>query len=334
VTAGGAEGSPAPQHATRARVVLRRRRLTTARLRERVRDAFWIIPSGFLMGAILLTLVTREIDRSVGTNPGDGPWWVGTQADAAAVLETIATAMLTFLGVVFSITLVALQLASQQFSPRVTRTFVRSTTTKVALGIFIATFTCALLALSSVERGAAADAASPVVSVSVALILVGASLVVFIAFVNNTTRLIRIAHIIGAVADETGRAIDDNYPTAGAYTSAPAPHSPASSPAHLVHTTTVARWFKGGGHGLLLAVDVDRLVELARTHDCLLRVVPRIGEYLPAGSPVVEVHGEVRRRTGRCSARSAWGGSGPTTRTRPTGSASSWISRRRPSPRR
>jgi uncharacterized membrane protein len=53
--------------------------------------------------------------------------------------------MLTFLGVVFSITLVAVQMGSAQFSPRVVRTFSRSSITKVTLGTFMATFIYALL---------------------------------------------------------------------------------------------------------------------------------------------------------------------------------------------
>ena len=178
-------------------------------VRERVSDAFWIVPSAFLAGGIGLAFLIRALDDVADVRPGSGPWWVGTPSGASSVLATVATSILTFLGVVFSITLVALQLASQQFSPRVTRTFVRSTTTKVALGIFIATLVCSLLALAAVERGPASQASAPVVSVSVVLLLVGASLVVFVAFVNNTTRLIRIAHIIGAV--------EENYPPASAY---------------------------------------------------------------------------------------------------------------------
>ena len=70
--------------------------------------------------------------------------------DARTLLATIATALLTFTGVVFSITLVALQMSSTQYSPRVLRTFVRKPITKLALSTFIATFVYSLTLLSRV----------------------------------------------------------------------------------------------------------------------------------------------------------------------------------------
>jgi uncharacterized membrane protein len=135
----------------RALAVASPRRFTVVRLRERIRDTFWIIPAVFLIASGALAYGVRALDRSLAVDAGSAPWWVGTPEDASAVLQVIATSTLTFLGVVFSITLVALQLASQQFSPRVTRTYARSTTTKVTLGIFVATFVFALLTLAAQE---------------------------------------------------------------------------------------------------------------------------------------------------------------------------------------
>ena len=139
------------------------RRFNLVRPRERFYNNFWLIPAAFLVGALLLAVVTRRIDQSLSpVSPGTAPWIVSA-AGAGVVLATLATAMLTFLGVVFSIGLVALQLASQQFSPRVLRNYVRTTTTKVALGTFIATFIYPLfgLATSTSSRAAGTPTSRP-----------------------------------------------------------------------------------------------------------------------------------------------------------------------------
>jgi uncharacterized membrane protein len=247
-------------------------------------DSFWVVPSIFLIGAVALAYLLGVLDRAVTTSV----WWVGTPDAAGNVLAAIATAMLTFLGVVFSITLVALQLASQQFSPRVTRTFVRSTTTKVAFGVFTATFVTALLSLSRVESGAS-DLPGPVASVTVSLLLVGASLVVFIAFVNAITTLIRVAHLIAAVAEETRAALADHFVPAHAYIEATVPS--LDGPVTVVTTGPSTMRTRRHTRGVLLGIDRARLVELGEAYDCVIKFVVRVGQYLGPGAPLAEVYG-------------------------------------------
>ena len=205
------------------------------------------------------------------------------------VLQVIAASTLTFLGVVFSITLVALQLASQQFSPRVTRTYARSTTTKVTLGIFIATFVFALVTLAAQESGGGEGGSAPVAALSVALVLVGASVVAFIVFASSTIRLIRIPHIIGAVADETRGAIDENYPPEDRYVAIES--RPPDDPRGVIRIDAAPHLLARSRRGVILGFDVSRLVTLAVGRDCHLTAIPQPGEYLSAGSPVVEVRG-------------------------------------------
>ena len=97
--------------------------------------------------------------------------------------------MLTFVGVVFTITLVALQLASAQLSPRVIRTFVRSGITKVAFGLFLATFGYAIVVI--VVEGASSNPAVLRLAVTLGVVLVLASLGVFVMYVTATMRLLQ-----------------------------------------------------------------------------------------------------------------------------------------------
>lgn len=103
-----------------------------------------------------------------------------------------------------SITIVALQLASQQFSPRVMRTFFRDRGTKVAIGMLLGTFVYSILVLRSVvPQSEAMEAFVPSVAVSGAFLLTLISLGVFIYYVDHVAHAIRVVHIIEAVAEET-----------------------------------------------------------------------------------------------------------------------------------
>jgi uncharacterized membrane protein len=123
-----------------------------------VRERFWSIPAVLVLAGVLTAVVVCRPDL-LGL-PTD--WDLGRVVrirTADTMLQVMASSMLTFVGVVFAITLVGLQLASSQLSPRVIRTFVRSAITKIAFGVFLATFAFAVtgLAFDNVDDVAAAS---------------------------------------------------------------------------------------------------------------------------------------------------------------------------------
>ena len=195
--------------------------------------------------------------------------------------------MLTFVGVVFTITLVALQLASAQLSPRVIRTFVRSGITKLAFGLFLATFAYAIVVI--VVEGASSSASVLRLAVTLGVLLVLASLVVFVVYVTATMRLLQVSWVVTAVADETRRALGRNRPLAASYLSAAAPQ--VDQDPRLVRLKGEQDDGKGGQFGVILGVDRGRLVQLGRQYDCLLQFLPKVGEYLPTGAALVAVYG-------------------------------------------
>ena len=275
---------------SRALVVDARRTFPLVRLRERVANTFWLLPFAFLVGALFLVWLTRVVDKGL---PPAGQAWsyiVWNNGSATTVLSTIATAMLAFLGVVFSITLVAMQLASQQFSPRVLRTYVRSSITKVALGTFMATFIYPLLSLSWVGRRE--DASGTVVSLSafVALVLVLASCIVFIAFVNNTVSLMRITYSIRRVAAETRHAFRQMFPPESAYVSVEVPALDERVYSTLFRKPDWSLAAARADHGVILGADVGLLTCIAREHDCVLRARVQVGDYVGLGEPIIDTY--------------------------------------------
>ena len=258
-------------------------------IRERFLNSLAVVPIASLVVAVLLAWAARSADRYLIMYPDESAWFVGTTSSVIAVTSVIATSMLSFLAVVFSITLVALQLASQQFSPRVLRIFARSTVVKVTLGLFIATFAFSLVMLSEATRRE--ETTAPLVSLSVAILLVFTSIVVFVEFVKTIINMMRIGNIISIVADETRAAIIDNFLPEMAYAECEA--RPLEHPIQIIvydkppASPLVSRDLQG----VLEAISDVRLVQLARQYNCVLRVLPQTGEYLVSGTPVVEVYG-------------------------------------------
>ena len=238
--------------------------------------------------------------------------------------------MLTFVGVVFTITLVALQLASAQLSPRVIRTFVRSGITKLAFGLFLATFAYAIVVI--VVEGASSSADVLRLAVTLGVLFVLASLVVFVVYVTATMRLLQVSWVVTAVADETRRALGMNRPVAASYLSAAAPQ--ADQDPRLVRLKGERDDGKGGQFGVILGIDRGRLVQLGRQYDCLLQFLPKVGEYLPIGALWWRFTVETARPTTQFAAVSTSVGHARCTRIRCTESANSSMLPARPCRRR
>jgi uncharacterized membrane protein len=256
-----------------------------AHLDELRKNSLWVVPSLCVVTALVLSTITIEIDYRLALDDQDSASSLFTRNidDARQVVATIATAMLAFVGVVFSITLVALQLASTQYSPRVVRSFVRSPLTKWTLGIFLATFTYSFATLASFESEAVNTEGGefvPATSVGLAFAFVIASLFVFIAFVHGIVRSMRVTYVIRTLADETRGAIELNYPL----DAGPAPALPDLGPP----TASVAL---SGHPGVIAGMDAARLVRIACHHGTVLRVTLAVGAYAAHESDLVEVHG-------------------------------------------
>ena len=161
----------------------------------RARDSLWLIPGALTLLAVLLALGLTEAERAGLFGPlGLDPLVFGGGAEGArGVLSAIAGGLITVTGVVFSVTIVALQLASSQFTPRVLRNFTADRVNQTVLGVFIATFTYALLVLRTIRSGD--DAEPPFVpglAVTLAVVLVLVSIGYLIFFINHSAHSIQV----------------------------------------------------------------------------------------------------------------------------------------------
>ncbi len=254
-------------------------------LREHLRDTFWFAPAAAMLCVVLVWAVAAEIDtRLVEVLQDEGEYdtlreLLKFAEDAKIVVTTVSSAMMTFIGVVFSISLVAVQMASGQFSPRVVRIFVRSRITKATFAVFLSTFLLTLLVLTSYESEPDPRLVSsvPVVQSLLTIAMVGLSLLLFVMYVNTTLRLMRIGQVIDRIVGESFRV---------------AALMPVEAPARQgALGSETARIAHEGRAGVLRDVNIARLVRVARQHDVVLRLIPRTGDFVVPGTPVLAVHG-------------------------------------------
>jgi uncharacterized membrane protein len=180
---------------------------------EQLRSSFWFVPALLASAGGGLAFCLVAIDRlSHGDAAFDFAWiYGGGAAGARGVLAAIAGSMITVAGVVFSITTVALTLASQQFGPRLLRRFMKDRGNQVVLGTFIATFVYCLLVLRTV-RGDGNEAFVPTHAVTGAVVLAIFALGVLIYFVHHVARSIQASYVIASVGAELERAVDRLFP--------------------------------------------------------------------------------------------------------------------------
>lgn len=173
-----------------------------------MRDTLWPIPAAMTTAAVVLALLLIQLDEHVLVSNGDHRWWLfsGGSAGARGVLSTIAGTSMTIATMAFSITIVALQLGSSQFSPRILRGFTGDRGNQVVLGIFVATFAYSLVVLR-VVRTETDDQRTfvPGTAVTVALVFAFVMIGALIYFFHHATRGIQATVIIDrAVRDTRG----------------------------------------------------------------------------------------------------------------------------------
>ncbi len=252
---------------------------------DQLRSRMWFIPSIFVAGAFLAAIILVTLDRLADQALGgrlSGILFAGGPDSARLVLSTIAAAMLTFTGLVYSITMLVLQLASSQLSPRVMRTFLRDRVNQGVLGLFIATFLYALLVLREI-RSAPNDAAFvPAIAVTLVYLLLIASVASFVFYIHHMAGAIRAAHVLRSVGDETRGAISRLYPEEiGEEPPRPVPVLHTRQPDVVVDLER--------GPGVVTGIDGEALVRFANDHSVTVELPHMVGDFVPTGAPLVRI---------------------------------------------
>jgi uncharacterized membrane protein len=258
---------------------------------EELRTTLWVIPSILVVVSALLFIVTFEIDLAASHDPTLLPFWIRTgSADAERqVLIAIAAAIITVIGVVFSITILALTLASQQFGPRMMRNFVRDIGNQVTLGVFVGTFVFSVLALGSISS--VNKTFVPHLSTSVAEALLLVDLGVLIYFIHHIAKSIQLPEVIAGIADDLMESIDAEFPVGvGGASEFGSPLEAGKSVPELLNLIEErGAIVPSQVSGYIQYVGYSQLIGIATRTDSVIRLEHRPGHFLATGRPLAMV---------------------------------------------
>lgn len=249
---------------------------------EALRSSLWFVPSVMVTGSIILAFALGHADDTDVIDPGsDLFWWIyaGSPDGARQVLATIAGSMITVAGVVFSITIVALSLASQQFGPRLLRNFMDDRGNRIVLGTFTSIFVYCILVLRTV-RGNEDDHYVPHLSVTVAIVASLIGLGVLIYFIHHVSKSIQADAIIANVARDLHGSIEGLLR---------APHENVSQAIDFPERVSVVA---APRDGYLDTIEPARLSAAAAKRGAVVRFVRTPGNFLIEGARLAEVHPE------------------------------------------
>jgi uncharacterized membrane protein len=263
-------------------------KLRLVRLWEIVRSSYWFIPASMAFAGIGLALALGSLDAHV-QRAGDGVLariYFSNPAGARSILSTLAGSAITVAGVVFSITIAVLSMASQQFGPRLLPNFMRHNGTQVVLGGFIGTFIYSLAVLSMVAEGPT-QSFVPQAAVAAGLLLGVTSFLLLIYFIHHVAIFIQASHIIDDVSSRLYQALARSFPepleSAEAGEEPKRPELPES-------LENDARQVTAARSGYVQAVDNSALIRLAKEHGLVIRALYRAGGFVIAGEPLALAH--------------------------------------------
>ena len=237
-------------------------------------SSLWRGPVACTIAAVLVARVVRWAD--------DRTRWTlldfGVEG-ARTVLGALGSSLLTFIVFAFSILLLSVQMASGQLSPRVIARVLENRTTKLTIGAFVFTWAFSLAAVGRVEDRV------PQLSVAVAILLSFVSVALFFYLVQDASHALRPVTLLTGVANDTRAVIESVYPR---------PFSKDGGedaalrlrPSEATRTITYQR-----RSGVVLALDVAGLVDIAARANCIIEVLPMVGDFLATGEDVCRLYG-------------------------------------------
>lgn len=245
-------------------------------------NSLWLVPMACIAAGAAAVAVTLTIDGAAGYDllPTSV---LGTPTAVQTILSTAASAMLTLTTIVLTVMTLGVQLAMQQFSPRIVRALLADRRSQVAHGLFAATFLFCMVTVAKVNDEGSAGNQVPSVTVASAYALLLVSLVSLVAYVHHAGQSLRVAGLIDLVGDNLHAEIHRLFPADG-------------SPQTDAGTVTAP------DAGVVVMVDEKGLIEQAQRVDGCIEMLVAVGDFVPRDAPLARCrgtrtpdHGDIRR---------------------------------------
>ncbi|MGO9109171.1 MAG: DUF2254 domain-containing protein [Thermoguttaceae bacterium] len=242
------------------------------RIRHYLVNSLWILPVLSIVLALAVVPLLHQLDQSLDWESGINPETVRT------VLEMMASSMFNFIVFVCSALLIAVQLASAQLTPRIIALVFRDPVTKLSLTIFVFTFTFSQAILVRINTEV------PTLSARLAAYSCIACLGVFLFLIDHVGKWLRPSGTLRAVALIGRDVIENVYPRRLSEFRKTTTDSAAILDGKSAQKVASRR------NGVILAFDIQGLVSMAQRADCIIEMVPHVGDFLAAGDPLFRVY--------------------------------------------
>ena len=253
------------------------------RARQYLRGSIWVVP---LLGAVLGVLLGSlgiVLDEHISVPA----YWHYSPSTASTVLSSIVGSTAALIGFVVTVTVLVVQMATGTFSARYMRLWYRDRMLKAVLAVLIGTLAFAFQLLRHLGSNV------PDLGVTIAGLLLLVGLILFMLYLDRVLHRMRPV-AVAALVGEDGR---EAFETAVRW--AARPDAPDFVAGHFKPRGEPALRVKSTGAGSVQAIDEAGLVRWARRHECLLVLPHPVGDFLPIGSTLIEVHGEPPDRSER-----------------------------------
>ncbi|TNE51709.1 MAG: DUF2254 domain-containing protein [Deltaproteobacteria bacterium] len=259
-----------------------------------LRTTFWFVPSIMTFSAVIAALSASYVDRRWGpVFSAEKPyaWLYGMSPEAAgSFLSVLASSMVGVAGVTFSITMVALTLASSQFGPRLLRNFMKDWGNQISLGTFVSTFVYCLLCIRFLPAPSASKEPSHLqFSVSIAVLLALVCIAVLIYFIHHVATQLQVEQLISNLSHEMDQKIaifgDEQEQS---LSTEDVEKCKEQIPEDFDEASESIRAEKSG---YIQAIDYDNLLHLATQHSLLLHLFQKTSTFVSYGHPLMKVYG-------------------------------------------
>ena len=248
---------------------------------QRLTGSLWFVPALMVTGAALLAVGLIDAQRFVDREALEKyPRIFGASAESSrSMLSAIAGSMITIAGVTFSITVVAVSQASNQYTPRILRNFMRDRPSQIVLGVFVGVFVYCLIVVRTI-RGDDELRFIPSLAVLGAFFLAVVGIGFLVYFIHHIATTLEAGSILARVGRETVEAVDRLFPDEVG--EEPDDRAPGMQPS--VWFTIPARTT-----GYIQNLDADGLLEFAASNGTVVRMERGIGDFVVAGLPIVSI---------------------------------------------
>ncbi|MEQ8841590.1 MAG: DUF2254 domain-containing protein [Acidimicrobiales bacterium] len=247
---------------------------------DQVRHRLLFVPALFTLGAVALAQVMLQLDAALGDE--DLPRTLQTTVDSGrAILSAIAGGLIASITLLLSLTMVAVQLASSQFSPRTVRNWIGDRTQQRSIGVVLGTTVYCLLVLRETRSLSEGDALTPHFSVILAVILGIVSLIAVVRSVDHLTDKLRVGSIATKLSNETIELIHrSNESAAESVGDTPVPLTKED-----LAPPTDAFAIEARQMGWIQQIDTGSLLRSAPKGSTIY-LPASVGEFVPANAPL------------------------------------------------